>query len=94
MVSAALTFGVIIFAGLALILVKLPRRTSLWLLGHGTWVDVSVSVITLCIHWGTMTGLMSAAVAGLCCALATSLGKYLFGYIKKNRYYPGVYTIL
>lgn len=94
MVSAALTFGVIIFAGLALILVKLPRRLSLWLLGHGTWVDVFVTCTTLIIHWGTMTGLMSATVAGLCCALATSLGKYLFGYIKGDRYYPGIYNAL
>jgi hypothetical protein len=92
MLEAALTFGLIIFAGIALILWKLPVRTRYWLLGHHMWLDIFVTVLTLWIHWGTVTGLMSAAMAGMMCALATSATRYIVGYTHKGVYYPGILT--
>lgn len=89
MVEAALVFGLIIFLGIGFILIKLPRKMMLWLLGRAMWLDIVVTVFTLIIHWGTMTGLMSAAVAGLMCSLATSIARWYFGYIRGGKYYPG-----
>lgn len=90
MIEATLMFGAIIFVGIALVLWKLPLKMRLWLLGHDAWLDVIVAAVTLWIHWGTMTGLMAATFAGLLCAVATKVAKYLWGYRTKGRYYRGV----
>ena len=84
-----LTTGFTIFLGVALILVKLPRRTMLRVLKHDVQLDVAVSLITLLIHWGTFSGVMAATVAGLMTSLATSGLKRLVGYIDGDSYYPG-----
>lgn len=89
MLEAALVFGAIIAAGIAFILLKLPTRTALKLLGRAMLLDIFVTVLTLWIHWGTMTGLMAAAVAGLICSVVTGIGRRSFGYIRKGVYHPG-----
>jgi len=48
--------GMIIFAGLLFIFIKLPHRTRLWLLGHPLMLDVSVSVLAYVMHYGTFSG--------------------------------------
>lgn len=93
MLETVFVFGAIILLGLVLILLKLPAQVSLWLLGHHTLLDIAVTGITLWIHWGTMTGLMSAAMAGLMCSLLTSGGRRLFGYIKHGRYFRGLLNL-
>ena len=90
MIEGVMVFGICIFLGIAVIFIKLPKRISLRLLYHHIWVDVGVTIFTLWIHFGTITGLMSATVAGLCCSAATSSGKWCFGYIKRGRYYRGL----
>ena len=57
--------GIIIFLGLVLLFVKLPRRLALRLLGYPLALDVTASVLAYLLHWGTFTGVMAAAVAGL-----------------------------
>jgi hypothetical protein len=89
MIEVVLVFGLVVFAGMALILAKLPRRMSLWLLGHHMWLDIAVTLITLWIHMGTMTGLMAAAVAGLTCSFVTSSARTVVGYRRDGKYYPG-----
>lgn len=84
-----LTTGFTIFLGVALILVKLPRRLMLRALKHDLIIDLCVSVLVLLIHWGTFSGVMAATVAGLLTSLATSGLKRLFGYIDGNLYYVG-----
>ena len=81
--------GMIIFIGLLLLFIKLPRRASLRLLNYPLTVDLAVSAIAYTLHWGTFTGVMAAAVAGLMCSGFTMLGRTLFGYIAKGVYYPG-----
>lgn len=93
MIEATSMFGLIIFAGLFLIFIKLPRMTALRLLGHHLWLDIGVTVLTLVMHWGTMTGLMSAALAGLICSIFTSGGRKLFGFIRGQFYYPGIVNL-
>lgn len=84
-----LTTGLTIFLGVALLLVKLPRRIMLRLLKHDLLLDLAVTTLVLAIHWGTFSGVMAATIAGLLTSLATSSLKRLVGYIDGNSYYPG-----
>ena len=81
--------GVIIFFGMLLLGTKLPRRVSLKLLGHPLALDLGVSVLAYIMHYGTFSGVMAAAVAGLMCSGFTSCARYAFGYIEKGSYVPG-----
>ena len=85
-----LTTGLMVFLGVALILVKLPRRLMLKALHHDVALDLTVSALTLAVHWGSFSGIMAATVAGLMTSLATSGAKRLFGHIQGGRYFPGV----
>ena len=81
--------GAIIFLGMLLLGTKLPRRVSLRLLGRPLALDIAVSVLAYAMHYGTFSGIMAAAVAGLMCSGFTSVARYAFGYIKDKRYYKG-----
>ena len=81
--------GVIIFLGMLLLGVKLPRKVSLKLLGRPLALDLGVSVLAYALHYGTFSGIMAAAVAGLMCSGFTSVARYAFGYIKDKRYHKG-----
>ena len=81
--------GVIIFVGLLLLFIKLPHIWRLRLLGHPLVLDISVSVLAYLIHWGTFTGVMAAAVAGLMCSGFTALGRKAFGFMRHGHYTPG-----
>lgn len=85
--------GIIIFVGLLLLFIKLKRITMLKLLGAPLLLDIVVSVAAYILHWGTFSGVMAAAVAGLMCSGFTMCGRWLVGYIKKGVYYPGVFTL-
>ena len=85
--------GIIIFAGLMLLFIKLPRITALKLLGHHLWLDVAVTILAFLMHYGTFSGVMAAAVAGLMCSGFTTAGRWLFGYITKKTYHPGIITL-
>ena len=81
--------GVIIFFGMLLLGVKLPRKVSLKLLGRPLALDLGISVLAYVLHYGTFSGIMAAAVAGLMCSGFTSCARYAFGYIEKGSYAPG-----
>lgn len=81
--------GVIIFFGLVLLAFKLPTRTSLKALGHPLALDLGVSVLAYIMHYGTFSGVMAAAVAGLMCSGFTTVARYSVGYISKGVYHPG-----
>ena len=82
--------GLTVFLGVSLLLAKLPRRTMLKALKHEVAVDITVSAITLAIHWGSYEGIMAATIAGLLMSMATSAMKKLVGHIDGDMYYPGV----
>jgi len=92
MIEAALTFGVVIFLGVLFIIAKLPRRQLLWLLGHHVALDIVVTVFALVVHWGTMTGLMAAAIAGMICSVVTAAARWLIGYREGSRIHNGILT--
>ena len=81
--------GVIIFLGLLLLGFKLKVRTSLTMLGYPLALDFGVSALAFIMHYGTFSGVMAAAVAGLMCSGFTSAARYAFGYIRAGRYIPG-----
>ncbi len=81
--------GVIIFLGLAFLFWKLPRRTLLKLLNYPLALDLTVSVVAYALHWGTFSGVMAAAVAGMMCSGMTSLLRWWIGYIDHGVYVPG-----
>lgn len=85
--------GVIIFAGLLLLGFKLPRSTSLKLLGRPLALDLAVTVLAYLMHYGTFSGIMAAAVAGLLTSGFTSGARWLFGYIKGGVYYQGIIAL-
>jgi hypothetical protein len=85
--------GVIIFVGLLLLFIKLPRRLSLRLLAYPLILDVTVSLLAYILHWGTFTGVMAAAVAGLMASGFTAVGRWLFGCIDRDGYHPGRFTL-
>ena len=75
-----LAYGFVIFLGAVLLAVKLPAKTNLRLLGHALWVDIGVTVITIVLHFGTFSGLLAAAAAGVMCSITTSSARWIFGY--------------
>jgi hypothetical protein len=84
--------GVIIFLGLLFIFIKLPLRWALRLLGRPLVLDLVVSAAAYMLHWGTFSGVMAAAVAGLMCSGFTAVGRWAFGYIKEGKTIPGAFT--
>lgn len=85
--------GVIIFIGLAFLFWKLPRPVLLKLLGWPLTLDVSVSVVAYILHWGTFSGVMAAAVAGMMTSGMTSFLRWWIGYIDHGKYIPGKVTL-
>lgn len=81
--------GIIIFIGMLLLGLKLPKSVSLRLLGRPLLLDVVVTVLAFAMHYGTFTGVMAAAVAGLFCSGFTSAARYVFGYIEHGTYHSG-----
>jgi hypothetical protein len=83
--------GVIIFIGLLFLFIKLPRRLARRLLGRPLALDVTVSAAAYALHWGTFTGVMAAAVAGLMCSGFTMVARVLIGYSRGRTNVPGLF---
>jgi hypothetical protein len=93
MVEAVLVFGLLSAVFEAVILMKLPVRWRLRLLGSGfavAMIHVLVTVANLSIHWGTLTGSMTAVIAGLASFVTIPAVRWYCGCIKARRYYPGL----
>ena len=85
--------GILVFLGIAFLMLKLPRRLALLLLKHDLAIDLTVSALVFLTHLGTFSGVMAATVAGLLTSLMTSGLKRLFGYVDGNRYVPGILNL-
>lgn len=85
--------GFVLIISLTLIFWKIPRRKALWLLGKPLMLDIMVMVTMTIVHWGTFTGLMAAAFAGLMCSLFTTAGRWAFGYIEGGKHIPGKFVV-
>ena len=87
------TSGFILICGLTFLFWKMPRKWAFWWLGHHLVLDMGVTVLMTIVHWGTFTGLMAAAFAGLCCSVFTTGGRWLFGYTERGKFYPGKFVV-
>lgn len=85
--------GITVFLATSFLLLKLPRKAMLKALKHDVALDLTVSAITMTIHWGTFSGVMAATFAGLLMSLATSAMRRLVGYIDGEYYYPGLINL-
>lgn len=81
--------GVIIFIGLLLLALKLPAHVTLRALGKPFALDLAMSAVAFAMHWGTFSGGMTAAIAGLLTSGFTSVARFAIGYVDKNVYTPG-----
>lgn len=78
MLETVVLFGIIIFAGVAALFAALPQGLRFALLRHHVFTTLLVSGFTLWIHFGTMTGLMSATLAGLMTSMACFMGRWFW----------------
>lgn len=81
--------GLIIFLGFVFLAIKLSVRTQLHLLGYPLALDLAASVLAYILHWGTFSGVMAAAVAGMLMSLLTTGARKAIGYVDAGRYVRG-----
>jgi hypothetical protein len=77
--------GIIIFIGLLFIFVKFPKHWVLVGLGYALYVDLGAALLAYVLHWGTFTGTMAAAVAGLMTSAMTTIARRFIGYTYYDR---------
>ena len=93
MVETVVIFALLSAAFELVLVAKLPLRARLRLLGSPRLtlvVHLLFIGANLVIHFGTVTGSMTAIVAGLTSFLVMPLARRVFGYVRDKRYYPGI----
>lgn len=93
-ILAVLIFALISALFEAVLILKLKPRTRLRVLGSSVWVAVIHTVIILAnlwIHFGTVTGSMTAVLAGLASFGTIPLLRSICGEIHNGKYYPGIH---
>jgi len=65
--------GIIVFVGLVFLFIKLPKALQRTLVKHELSLDLAMMIMAYTLHWGTFTGVMAAAVAGLLTSAFTAL---------------------
>lgn len=95
-IQAAMLFAFLTTLMEFVIIAKIPPHSRLRLLGSAWRVNVLHAAFlggNLFIHWGTLIGTMSGITAGLMSFIVIAICKYVWGYVKNDRwYYPGVLT--
>lgn len=90
MVEIVLTFGLMMAAFEFVLLVMLPVRVRLRLLGSQQYkmmAHMGMLLINLWVHWGTVTGTMSATLAFIASLGVLEASTRLFGKMVEGRYY-------
>lgn len=64
-------------------------KKRLWLLGHPAWLEIPFVVLAYVLHYGTFSGMMAAAVAGILVFGFTELAKRIIGYTDKKGFHQG-----
>lgn len=85
--------GVVVAIALVLWFIKLSWKYRILLLSYPLTLDIFVFVMLTLIHWGTFSGVMTAAVGSLICSSLISLGRWMFGYTEHGKYIPGIWDI-
>ena len=85
-----LSWGLIVFIGLWLILRDVNVVTKAKLMGQPMLIHVMVIGSGLAIYGGSADGAMAAIVSGVFSALYVRTHQRWYGYIKKNVWHPGI----
>jgi hypothetical protein len=85
------TWGLIVFVGLWLILADIGAVRKAKLMGNPIMVHVIVIGSGLLIHGGSADGAMAAIVSGVMSALYVRYQQRMYGYIRRNVFYPGIF---
>jgi hypothetical protein len=86
-----LSWGLIVFIGLWLILRDVNPVTKAKLMGQPMLIHVIVIGSGLAIHGGSADGAMAAIVSGVFSALYVRWQQRFHGYIRRGVWYPGVF---
>jgi hypothetical protein len=84
------TWGAVIFIGLWLVLRDVNPVAKAKLMGQPLLIHVIVIGSGLWLHGGSADGAMAAIVSGVCSALYVRWQQRAYGYIRRNRWHPGV----
>lgn len=93
MIEAVIFFGLINIAFEFVVLSMVPPRARLRLLGHKgaqTCLHVMIMILVLTVHWGTVTGTMSAFFSFILSMATVSIAQILFGYVRGTTYRRGI----
>jgi len=93
MVEAVLVFGLINVLFEFVVLSMVPPRVRLRLLGNKgaqTTVHIVIMVFVLWVHWGTVTGTMSAFFSFILSMFTVFVAQCFYGYINGTRYRRGI----
>ena len=86
-----LTWGLIVFVGLWLILADVKPVARAKLMGNPMLIHLIVIGSGLLIHGGSADGAMAAIVSGIFSALYVRWQQRLHGFIRRNQWFPGVF---
>lgn len=93
MIEAVVFFGMINVIFELVVLGMVPPRARLRLLGNKgaqTAVHVAVMCFVLIVHWGTVTGTMSAFFSFILSMVTVSIAQVMFGYVRGTTYRRGI----
>lgn len=98
LIEAVLVFAAITAAFELVILMKLAPRTRCRVLGSAAWVTLIHAIvfgINIAVHYGTITGSMTAITAALTSFVTVPFARWLSGHVSNGIYHPGVlkYTV-
>lgn len=90
---------VLIFAAVTAVfefvaLARFTPRLRQWLLSHDGVLHAFVIAANLMIHWGTITGSMTAVVAGLASYITVPIAQQLWGHYRQHTWHPGILQAL
>ena len=85
--------GFIIAMGLCLWFAKMSWRNRVRLLSYPLSIDIAVFIGVTILHWGTYTGVMSAAVASLMISILITGARKLWGYNDNGKYVRGMFDM-
>ena len=85
-----LTWGLVVFTGLWLILADLKPVAKARLMGNPILVHIIVIGSGLWIHGGSADGAMAAIVSGCMSAIYVRYQQRMHGFIRRNQWFPGV----
>jgi len=85
--------GGIVFLSLAVLMWRMPRKTMLWFFGHPAWLEIPFSAAVYLLHYGTFSGMISAATAACMCFCFVQAGRWLVGYTTAGKYVPGYLSL-